>query len=557
MKKQLRYALLSFFTLLTVAFVWFYFRVSVTEPLPADLSPLKLKRQKLAEDFYTIGNNWLKRSETGLWELYVEGNPFERGVINGKLTKELLAKQEVDFIAEIKKIIPSEIYLNFLKYFVAWFNRDIENHITEEYKLEIFGVSRSVPDDYDFVGPKYHRILNYHAAHDVGHALQNLAMVGCTSFSTWDEKSADSSLIVGRNFDFYVGDAFAENKIVCFYKPDSGYKFMFVGWGGMVGAVSGMNEKGLTVTINAGKSEMPSQGKTPISLVAREILQYAKNISEAYAIAGQRETFVSESIMVSSAEDDRTAIIEKTPFQMGLYDSDDNQIICSNHFQSDELKDDSLNVQNLKESDSPYRYKRVEELLEQNDSLSVNKVAAILRDQKGLGGKDLGMGNQKAINLLFAHHSIIFKPKEQLVWVSTKPWQLGEYVAYDLNKIFNDYVGLREKKEIYEKELTIPADTFLLTDNYQNFLFFKKLKEEIKVSIEEENELSAKTIEDFLKTNPEYFGTWVLAGKHYQSLGKFEKAIEYFNFALTKEIPTLKEERAIKTALAECNTQKQ
>lgn len=88
---------------------------------------------------------------------------------------------------------------------------------------------------------------------------------------------------------------------------------MSVTWGGFTGVVSGMNEKGLTVTINAAKSEMPKGAATPVSMVAREIVQYAGNIDEAIAIARKRKMFVSESFLVGSAADNKAVLIEKRP----------------------------------------------------------------------------------------------------------------------------------------------------------------------------------------------------------------------------------------------------
>ncbi|MCK4639632.1 MAG: choloylglycine hydrolase, partial [Bacteroidales bacterium] len=215
--------------------IYFKIAVTITPPEPNDLSILDLERIKIGNDFYVCANSWLKKSNTGLWELYIEGDAFERGVINGKLTKELIEIQEEAFVEQINKMISSKFYLNFLKYFVAWFNRNINNYITDEYLLEIYGVSLSASDEFLYIAPNYHRILDYHAAHDIGHALQDMNMAGCTSFSAWGNKTKDSSLIVGRNFDFYVGDEFAKNKIIMFVNPDNGYKFMMVTWAGMIG----------------------------------------------------------------------------------------------------------------------------------------------------------------------------------------------------------------------------------------------------------------------------------------------------------------------------------
>ena len=199
--------------------------------------------KKINDSLVVCDKSWFKKNPYGLWELYVEGDPYERGLKTGALTQGLIKYQELAFVEQIFKMIPSLSYLDFLKYFIAFFDRNIDHNIPNENLLEMYGVSHYMSDHFSFIGPAYLRVLNYHAAHDMGHALVNYHMVGCTSFAVKNSASADSSLLIARNFDFYVGDDFAKNKIVTFYKPDSGYKFMFISWGGMVGVVSGMNEK--------------------------------------------------------------------------------------------------------------------------------------------------------------------------------------------------------------------------------------------------------------------------------------------------------------------------
>ncbi len=526
-----------FILLLGILFLYLVIVSKVEPPQIADTSSLQWQRSSPDSGLYTIKNNWFRKSNSGLFEMYVEGAPFERGVVNGKLSKELVVSQEDYFSEQINKMVPSKFYLYFLKYFVGWFNRNLDKNVTEEYKDEIYGVSNSASDNYGYIGTKYQRILNYHSAHDIGHALQNLALVGCTSFGTWGAASQDSTMIIGRNFDFYVGDNFAKNKIVLFEKPSQGYKFMSVTWGGFIGVVSGMNEKGLTVTINAAKSSIPSGSATPVSLVAREILQYAKNISEAVAIAGKRKMFVSESFLIGSAEDKKAVIIEKTPDSLDVYDPQKDFIVCANHFQSRKLGNSAPNEIQMKESASPYRYERLMELMNKNEKNTVQKTIDILRDQKGLNGADIGMGNEKALNQLIAHHSIVFEPQQLIVWVSTQPWQLGEYVAYDLKKIFA-LNGMQQNKEVYDSALTIPADTFLQTKQFSDFTKYRMLKQRVLdgLSVEPDSIITA---------NPNLYNAWVLAGDYSFKLKDYNRALIYYNMALRKEIATIPEKNHI------------
>lgn len=399
--------------------------------------------------------NMLRRSDNGLWEVWLQGTPVERGVALGRMTEDLLYYQEKVFIDQIRRIIPSDGYLKFLRYLLVGFNRNLGENVPEEFREEIYGISLSCTHEFDAIGTPYERQLNYHAAHDIGHTMQEYMLVGCSSFAAWGKQSADSTLIVGRNFDFWVGDDFARNKVVAFYAPDKGHKFASITWPGMTGVLSGMNEKGLTVTINAAKGAPPTASAMPISLLAREILQYAATIDEAMAIAGRRQTFVSESLLIGSAADGRAAVIEKSPERTALYSPDGNYLICTNHFQSADFAADKYNIENIATSDSPWRHRRMDELIVAYGTIDMRGTAAILRDSLGIGGEVLPPDDPRRINQPFAHHSVIFKPAELLMWVSTGMGHSGEYVCYDLKSIFDapDF-----RAELHTESLTIPAE---------------------------------------------------------------------------------------------------
>lgn len=500
------------------------------------------ERIKTSDSTFILGKNTLNKNSQGLWELYVEGDPLERGLITGSLTKELFNRQEHIFISKVNDLVPSKTEQALLRKFLAWFNRKMYLYVPEEFKAEIYGLSKYASIDLNYIANPYLRVLYLHGAHDMGHALQDLALVGCSSFAAWGEKTEDGSLIIGRTFDFYAGDDFAKEKIISFVNPTDGHRFMSVTWGGMIGVVSGMNEHGLTVTINAGKSKIPWVAKTPISILNREILQYASTIDEAITIAKKRKVFVSESIFIGSAKDKKAIIIEVSPKKFGVYDvSNSTQLICSNHFQSDAYADDKKNEKHIEESHSLYRYKRMEELLNQQSKITPKIAVDILRNKEGLQNKNIGYGNEKAINQLLAHHAVVFKPEQGLVWVSSNPYQLGEFVAYDLNDVFN----APRKQYLSNTNLTIEKDDFQFSKAYQNYETYRALKAQVLGSIKNHEDVNPSNISKLQATNPEYWETYYIVGEYYYKKGYLTAALNAFEKAKTKEITTIPDKRKV------------
>ncbi|KXH78481.1 C45 family peptidase [Chryseobacterium kwangjuense] len=508
------------------------------------------KVNKINDSTFSFNQNYLTKNKQQLWELYIKGNPLQLGYNNGALTQNLMQKQEEIFFSKVEGFVPSKFKQKLLRGFLKWYNRKMYLNVREDYQAELYGLSQYSSDKYNFIAPKYLRSLYLHGAHDIGHAMQDLAMVGCTSLAVWNENTEDGTMLIGRNFDFYVGDDFAKNKLIEFVEPETGIPYMSVSWPGMIGVVSGMNKEGITVTINAGKSKIPLTAKTPISLVTREILQYAKNIDEAIAIAKKRKVFVSESILVGSAHDRNAVIIEVSPDNFGVYRvQNTSKVFCTNHFQSEAYKDDKRNQKHIIESHSEYRYEKLQELLQENKKLNPEKMAAILRDKSGLKGEKIGYGNEKAINQLLAHHAVIFSPEKRLVWVSSNPYQLGEFVCYDLSEIFS---GKKPDETLKAKaELNIARDSFADSEDFNNYQISKMLGEEVSNAIDHKKDMALT--EDFIpyyqSMNPDLWLVYYQAGRYYFGIHEFENAKKEFEKALKKEITTVPDRKNVEKYL--------
>ncbi len=497
---------------------------------PADY-PLSVDRDSLR----VCRGHVLLRSSYGVWEARISGPAEERGAALGALGQDLLRFQEETFVRQIRRFIPSERYLRLLHKLTLFFNRRLADYVPEELRREIAAMSEFCSHDFDGFGSPYLRQLNYHAAHDIGHAMQEYMLVGCSAFAVRNGASADSTLLVGRNFDFYVGDDFAANKLVSFVEPDRGYRYASVGWPGMIGVLSGMNERGLTVTLNAAKGPIPTSSAMPVSLLARRMLQYAATVDEARAIADSCRTFVSESFLVTAACGREAAVIEKTPERQALFVPEGDVLLCTNHYQSASFADDPVNRANIADTDSEYRLRRLAELLAERAPLDPTSAVGVLRDRRGLGGRDIGLTNEKSIDQCLAHHSVVFQPERGLMWVSTGPWQAGAYLCYDLNRVFA--LSAPAPDGFADAARTIAADSAFLAQEYPRVCEYRRRAAEVRRAIERGEELAAEAVDSLVGTNPAYFESYVLQGDYFCRRKDYGEAVHAWWQALDREIP--------------------
>jgi len=501
---------------------------------------------KIRNGLKILGESSVYKNKFGLHELISKGNPYQIGQVQSLLLDTFKQQQEKYFFDRIQEFVPDEKKIKTMLGFLRFYNRNLISYITPEYQVELYGGSVNMSPKYDFMAKPFIRSAYMHAAHDIGHAMQDLMMVGCSSFALWGNQSADGKLIIGRNLDFYLSDDFAKEKVVYFVQPEKGHNYMSISWPGFTGICSGMNDQGLTATINAGRSKIPFSAKTPISLLVREIVQYASNIDEAIAIAKSRKVFVSESILIGSANDKRAVIIEVSPKKFGVYEVKDGQpLICTNHFQSDTYKKDKRNKKQISDSHSQYRYERLQQLLD-GKVISPEKAVEILRTTTGLNNNDIGYGNEKSLNQLIAHHGIVFQPEDLKVWVSANPYQLGTFVCYDLKTVFAS--SRKDTAALFCD--TIQRSDFLTTNSYKEYELFKQKVKEIDGAIKQQQPLPDFNPETgFIQLNPHLWFAHYKAGKYFYTFGDYEKAKDCFEKALSMEISSVGEREMVEDYL--------
>jgi isopenicillin-N N-acyltransferase-like protein len=450
-----------------------------------------------------IGDCWIVRKD-GILRMSLTGDAFTLGYCSAVLTQGFIEEQEKDLLRVVRQFVPSRIKLFLLKLFVLLRNRDLPSYVSREHQIEIYGVSRGYKDPFPEIGPLYHRLLNYHAAHDISHALMDNPLVGCTSFAAWGNHTLNGHLLLGRNFDFDAGRSFDTNKIVIRVQPEKGIGYISVAWPGMIGVVSGINDERIAVTVNAARSSDVRRIGTPVSLMVREIMQHASTLSEAVAIIEKSEVFVADSYLLADGKSGEAIVVEKTPARCSTLRTNGEYIVCSNHFRTDLLKDDEANKKYMTEGTTIDRLNRMETLVRSSAGrLTPERAAEILRDREVPGGVRAGMGNAAAINMLVATHSVIIDATEGVIWVSAGPHQLGAYLPFSLGA-FDEPGGYP----------IIPGDPMLFDGSYERYVKSRALASRAEKLARNGRNPEAKALlwkaESY---NPDFYLPYMLLGR--------------------------------------------
>ena len=171
----------------------------------------------------------------------------------------------------------------------------------------------------------------------VANTLLELRRMGCSSIIVEPARSATGGPLFGRNFDFDTLGELHKYSILLVYRPEGKHTFAAVGFPGMVGVFSGINEKGLVVATldveqSADGSRKFNPKGTPLAFVFRRMLEECTTVDEAEALLRSEKATTWMNLAV--CDRNGGAVFEITPETIARRDDDHGLVRCTNHFRA-------------------------------------------------------------------------------------------------------------------------------------------------------------------------------------------------------------------------------
>jgi predicted exporter len=397
---------------------------------PTQFDMFELQENSTADRRY--GPNRLTRSH-GVWVLRAEGSPYEIGRATGLLAGDIRERNEASIVQEFFTHVKNPVAQYLLGRGVPLFADAIAASIPPEYLEELRGYTDVGEDHLGILAPQFTRKLCYHAIHDVGQAMVDSPLLGCTGFLAGGSKTVDGHWILGRNWDFDGGRMFDEEKAVIAIQRDGAIPFVHVAIVGLSGVVTGVNAEGIAIAVFAGASDDPIRVGAPMIFIVREILENARSVADARTILERRRGFVSEGLLVVDGDTGEGAVFEVTPERLAVLPVKD-AVSMANHFRAPEFATDAANQLRMAEGTTVARLARMEELVAAAP-IDTARAIEILRDRSGVAGAALPPGHEATINADVASHGAVIDATTRSISVSISPNLAGGFVRFTLDDL--------------------------------------------------------------------------------------------------------------------------
>jgi isopenicillin-N N-acyltransferase like protein len=256
----------------------------------------------------------------------------------------------------------------------------------------------------------------------VGNTLFDLKKIfACSGVVVDADHSSTGGPLLGRNLDYPSLGYLHQHSLVTVYHPQGKHAFVSVGFPGLVGCLSGMNDAGLCLAIlevfdaHKGEQTFDAQG-VPYALCYRKMLEECTTIAEARKVlTSLRRTSLTNLVV---ADRQGVAVFEISPGHVEERAPEAGLAACTNHFCTPAL-------QRVGGMNPNYSFERYQSL------------RSTLADKTKVGPEDLHT-HLDAVNMgELTLQTMVFDPKNLRLYlaVGERPASAGAFRTLDLGPL--------------------------------------------------------------------------------------------------------------------------
>lgn len=174
-----------------------------------------------------------------------------------------------------------------------------------------------------------------------GNAFPDVMKIGgCATLVVEANRSATGGPLFGRNLDWPPFGDFYEYTLVTVYRPQGKHAFASIGYSGMIGCASGINDAGLAlanldVTSSSDNSPRFNPGGTPWLLILRRILEECSTVGEAEKLVRSLKRTTMYNVAICDRNDG--AVFEITSKNVLVRRPEAGICVSTNHFRTPQL----------------------------------------------------------------------------------------------------------------------------------------------------------------------------------------------------------------------------
>jgi hypothetical protein len=271
--------------------------------------------------------------------------------------------------------------------------------------------------------------------------MNDIIRMGCSSVSVWGDMTEEGSPITGRNNDWHKIAAMIENQLVIVRIPPEGsgkLGFVSVAWPGVIGCITGMNEKGIVLTSHDSRG-LPSSvrnGIYPYMMTFRTIIESTSPgtaVQDVEEILNGRITGIGKNLMITipTGSDGPCAIVFELDgnretdhgYTKCFPEASHSYMICTNHFRK------------RKEPDGDHwRFELLNNRLE---------MTARNNSEKRITVENVwDMLEEVVLPGLRTHHSVVFEPDDKIMHIAIaepdKDAPFCKKVQFNISELLKD-----------------------------------------------------------------------------------------------------------------------